>query len=113
MNGSAVFDYAVALSIRALRMIVYDEADRFCTSTAQDSPELVPFTHGPPDWRPRSLLRPCFIPVEIHSAIQDQGIHIHLIYLLHKIDLLHKKCGSRVRNQMICPVAKSQSSGTI
>src|SRR5262249_54255963 len=35
------------------------------------------------------------IPVEIHSAIQDQGIHFHL---------LHKKCGSRVRNQMICPV---------
>ena len=37
------------------------------------------------------------IPVEIHSAIQDQGIHMHL---------LHKKCGSRVRNQMICPVCK-------
>ena len=26
------------------------------------------------------------IPVEIHSAIEDQGIHMHL---------LHKKCGSR------------------
>ena len=38
-----------------------------------------------------------FIPVEIHSAIQDQGIHMHL---------LHKKCGSRVRNQMFCPVRK-------
>src|ERR1051325_2540325 len=38
------------------------------------------------------------IPVEIHSAIQDQGIHMHL---------LHKKCGSRVRNQMICPVCKA------
>jgi hypothetical protein len=37
------------------------------------------------------------IPVEIHSAIQEQGIHMHL---------LHKKCGSRVRNQMICPVCK-------
>ena len=37
------------------------------------------------------------IPVEIHSAIQDQGVHMHL---------LHKKCGSRVRNQMICPVCK-------
>src|SRR5215471_2586004 len=35
------------------------------------------------------------IPVEIHSAIQDQGIHFHL---------LHKKCGSRVRNQFFCPV---------
>jgi DNA end-binding protein Ku len=35
------------------------------------------------------------IPVEIHSAIHDQGVHFHL---------LHKKCGSRVRNQMICPV---------
>ena len=29
------------------------------------------------------------IPVEIHSAIQDQAIHMHL---------LHKKCGSRLRN---------------
>ena len=38
-----------------------------------------------------------FIPVEIHSAIQDQGIHMHL---------LHKKCGSRMRNQMFCPVCK-------
>jgi DNA end-binding protein Ku len=37
------------------------------------------------------------IPVEIHSAIQDQGIHMHL---------LHKECGSRVRNQMFCPVCK-------
>lgn len=37
------------------------------------------------------------IPVEIHSAIQDQGIHMHL---------LHKKCGSRVRNQWVCPVCK-------
>ena len=37
------------------------------------------------------------IPVEIHSAIQDQSIRMHL---------LHKKCGSRVRNQMICPVCK-------
>jgi len=37
------------------------------------------------------------IPVEIHSAIQDQGIHMHL---------LHKQCVSRVRNQMFCPVCK-------
>lgn len=37
------------------------------------------------------------IPVEIHSAIQDQGIHMHL---------LHKKCGSRVRNQWVSPVCK-------
>ena len=37
------------------------------------------------------------IPVEIHSAIQDQSIRMHL---------LHKKCGSRVRNQMFCPVCK-------
>ena len=37
------------------------------------------------------------IPVEIHSAIQDQGIHMHL---------LHKKCGSRVRNQMFCRLCK-------
>ena len=35
------------------------------------------------------------IPVEIHSAIEDHSIRFHL---------LHKKCGSRVRNQMICPV---------
>src|SRR6188472_4176110 len=37
------------------------------------------------------------IPVEIHSAIQDQGIHMHL---------LHKKCGSRVRNKMMCTACK-------
>jgi DNA end-binding protein Ku len=37
------------------------------------------------------------IPIEIHSAIQDQSIRMHL---------LHKKCGSRVRNQMFCPVCK-------
>lgn len=37
------------------------------------------------------------IPVEIHSAIQDQSIHMHW---------LHKKSGSRVRNQLICPVCK-------
>jgi DNA end-binding protein Ku len=37
------------------------------------------------------------IPVDIHSAIEDQGIHMHL---------LHKKCGSRGRNQIICPVCK-------
>jgi DNA end-binding protein Ku len=36
-------------------------------------------------------------PVDIHSVIEDQSIHMHL---------LHKKCGSRVRNQMICPVCK-------
>lgn len=38
------------------------------------------------------------IPVEIYSAIQDQSIRMHL---------LHKKCGSRVRNQMFCPVCKA------
>lgn len=38
-----------------------------------------------------------FIPVEIHSAIQDQGIHMHL---------LQKKCGSHVRNQMFCRLCK-------
>jgi DNA end-binding protein Ku len=37
------------------------------------------------------------IPVEIYSAIQDQTIRMHL---------LHKKCGSRVRNQLFCPVCK-------
>src|SRR6476646_6251729 len=37
------------------------------------------------------------IPVEIHSATQDQSIRMHL---------LHKKCGSRVRNQMFCPACK-------
>jgi len=31
------------------------------------------------------------IPVEIHSAIEDHTIHMHQ---------LHKKCGSRVRNQL-------------
>jgi len=37
------------------------------------------------------------IPVDIYSAMQDPGIHMHL---------LHKKCGSRGRNQIICPVCK-------
>jgi len=37
------------------------------------------------------------IPVDIHSAIEDQSIRMHL---------LHKKCGSRVRNQLFCPVCK-------
>jgi DNA end-binding protein Ku len=35
------------------------------------------------------------IPVEIHSAVKDQTI---------RFNLLHAKCGSRVRNQTICPV---------
>jgi DNA end-binding protein Ku len=37
------------------------------------------------------------IPVDIHSAIEDQSIHMHW---------LHKKSGSRVRNQLFCPVCK-------
>jgi DNA end-binding protein Ku len=37
------------------------------------------------------------IPVDIHSAIEEQSIRVHL---------LHKKCGSRVRNQLFCPVCK-------
>ena len=37
------------------------------------------------------------IPVDIHSAIEDQSIHMHW---------LHKKCGSRVGNQLFCPVCK-------
>ena len=37
------------------------------------------------------------IPVDIHSAIEDQSIHMHW---------LHKKCGSRVRNQLFCPICK-------
>src|SRR5215467_1124346 len=35
------------------------------------------------------------IPVDIYGAIEDHSIRFHL---------LHKKCGSWVRNQMICPV---------
>jgi DNA end-binding protein Ku len=35
------------------------------------------------------------IPVKLYPAIQDQTIRFHL---------LHKKCGSRVRNQRFCPV---------
>ena len=38
------------------------------------------------------------ISVDIHSAIEDQSIRTHL---------LHKKCGSRVRNQIICAVCKA------
>ena len=37
------------------------------------------------------------IPVELYSAIEDQNIRFHL---------LHKKCGSRVRNQIFCPACK-------
>src|ERR1043165_7167136 len=37
------------------------------------------------------------IPVDIYSAIEDQSVRMHLV---------HKKCGSRVRNQMVCPVCK-------
>src|SRR5262245_57371339 len=37
------------------------------------------------------------IPVELYSAIDDHNIRFHL---------LHKKCGSRVRNQLFCPVCK-------
>src|SRR5689334_13017787 len=37
------------------------------------------------------------IPGDIHSAIEDHNIHMHLV---------HKKCGPRLRNQMICPVCK-------
>jgi non-homologous end joining protein Ku len=35
------------------------------------------------------------IPVELDSAIEDHNIRFHL---------LHKKCGSRVQNQIFCPV---------
>lgn len=35
------------------------------------------------------------IPVKLYPAIKDQTIRFHL---------LHKKCGSRVRNQWFCPV---------
>jgi len=37
------------------------------------------------------------IPVELYSAIEDHNIRFHL---------LHKKCGSRVRNQLFCSVCK-------
>jgi len=37
------------------------------------------------------------IPVDLYSAIDDHNIRFHL---------LHKKCGSRVRNQLFCPVCK-------
>ena len=45
----------------------------------------------------RPLLRSGLIPVELYSAIEDHNIRFHL---------LHKKCGSRVRNQLFCPVCK-------
>jgi DNA end-binding protein Ku len=35
------------------------------------------------------------IPVEIHTAIQDTHV---------SFNLLHAKCGSRVRNRNLCPV---------
>ena len=37
------------------------------------------------------------IPIRLHIAIHDERIAFHL---------LHKKCGSRVRNQYQCPVCK-------
>ena len=37
------------------------------------------------------------IPVRILSAIKDQGVHFNW---------LHAKCGSRIRNQIFCPVCK-------
>jgi len=37
------------------------------------------------------------IPVEIYGAIEDHSIHFNM---------LHKKCGTRVRNQRICSVCK-------
>jgi DNA end-binding protein Ku len=37
------------------------------------------------------------IPVRIHTATHSENISFHL---------LHKKCGSRVRNQYYCPVCK-------
>jgi DNA end-binding protein Ku len=37
------------------------------------------------------------IPVKLFPAIKDHTIRFHL---------LHKKCGSRVRNQFFCPVCK-------
>ena len=35
------------------------------------------------------------VPVEIFPAIKDQGV---------RFNWLHAKCGSRVRNRMLCPV---------
>ena len=37
------------------------------------------------------------IPIGLHTAIHDERIAFHL---------LHKKCGSRVHNQYVCPVCK-------
>jgi DNA end-binding protein Ku len=38
------------------------------------------------------------IPVEIHSATTNQTIRFHI---------LHAKCGSRVRNQTVCPACNT------
>jgi DNA end-binding protein Ku len=37
------------------------------------------------------------IPVEIHTATKSENVSFHL---------LHGKCGSRVRNQVFCPICK-------
>ena len=37
------------------------------------------------------------IPVELYPAVEDRNIRFHM---------LHKKCGSRVRNQIFCPSCK-------
>jgi DNA end-binding protein Ku len=34
------------------------------------------------------------IPVKLSPAIRGKSIHFHL---------LHRKCGSRIRNQLLCP----------
>jgi DNA end-binding protein Ku len=35
------------------------------------------------------------IPLRIHTATKSETVSFHL---------LHKKCGSRIRNQHLCPV---------
>ncbi len=37
------------------------------------------------------------IPVEIYPSVEDHSIHFHM---------LHKKCGTRIQNQRICPACK-------
>ena len=44
------------------------------------------------------------IPVEIHTATKDQTVRFHL---------LHAKCGSRVRNQTVCPACNVPLSAAI
>ena len=58
---------------------------------------MIPLQDGSAHLPRCPLLRPGLHPGRALFAIEDHDIRFHL---------LHKKCGSRVRNQIFCPVCK-------